>query len=574
MRSRGRPSVPGRGVAPLSGSRATPCRAPRTTWAGKNQRRTNSPSGLAARQGFWARPVVPRHEPVGSGTEDEVGQDMEHRATKNEAYRAVKGPRMLLRDISPRMTSCRSARKVSPERAQRQSSAARPDLPVPIYQELMQSVEPAFDPLQSLGRFGHRSTEMDAPTFLPWDLDSGTRLAARAARTAADLVGPTRGSSPAAPTARARCSSRASGTKWRLSGSNGSSDADRGRRRPMTRANTAGRTSSVASVDGGQPADHRPAERGGLLAALAQAQRHRHHAGDHGAGWSSGSAAAGRRRPSTAASRAERPAPAAPLGERDQQDGVGHRHADGHDRPHERLEVERRPGQPAARATTPASTAGTVATATSASRTDWKYAVSSRKMTTTDDRQADRQPAEHLPHRRDLAADVDLHPLGGVAGRARRPRRPGRRPGPGPRPRCWPSGSPAAACCSGRPRRASCPRVTSATSRSSSGGPPLRLTGIGLDVARPSSSAAAGSRPAPGSRCRSSGRASSSGTTNRLDDVAATSDRATSSAVTPLEAGLLAVDRRPRPSGSRAPGRTAGRAATGSSASSSRTFSA
>ena len=43
MRSRGRPSVPGRGSAPLSGSRATPCRAPRTTWPGKNQRRTNSP---------------------------------------------------------------------------------------------------------------------------------------------------------------------------------------------------------------------------------------------------------------------------------------------------------------------------------------------------------------------------------------------------------------------------------------------------------------------------------------------------------------------------------------------------
>ena len=65
--------------------------------------------------------------------------------------------------------------------------------------------------------------------------------------------------------------------------------------------------------------------------------------------------------------------------------------------------------------------------------------------------------------------------------------------------------------------------------------------------------------PRPGSRQKF-------GTTNRLDEVAATSERATSSAVTPLSAGLLAVDAARRRSDSPATGRTAGRAATGSAA--------
>ena len=71
--------------------------------------------------------------------------------------------------------------------------------------------------------------------------------------------------------------------------------------------------------------------------------------------------------------------------------------------------------------TTPATTAGVVETTTSASRTDWKLAVSSSRMTTIGHPQADRQPAEHLLHRGDLPADVDGRPLGRLAGPRDRP---------------------------------------------------------------------------------------------------------------------------------------------------------
>ena len=53
--------------------------------------------------------------------------------------------------------------------------------------------------------------------------------------------------------------------------------------RPITRAKTAGSTNKRGQGGGGQPADDGPAERGRLVAALAEAQGHRHHAGDHGA---------------------------------------------------------------------------------------------------------------------------------------------------------------------------------------------------------------------------------------------------------------------------------------------------
>ena len=286
-----------------------------------------------------------------------------------------------------------------------------------------------------------------------------------------------RGRSPAAPTARARCSSRASRTKWRLSGSNGSSEADSPAGPAHDEGEDGRQDEQRRERRGDQAADDGPAERGGLLAPFAEAQGHRHHAGDHRAAGHQDRPQRGRRRPSTAASRRGQPVAAAALGEGDQQDRVGHRHADGHDRADERLDVERRAGEPAAPATTPASTAGTVATATSASRTDWKLAVSSRKITTTDDRQADRQsPLSISLHRR-------------RSGRGRRPRRPsaaspaaldGLRDLAGDAAevlarRCSRSGSPTASCCSGRTGRASCPGWTSATSRSSSGGAAVAL---------------------------------------------------------------------------------------------------
>ena len=87
--------------------------------------------------------------------------------------------------------------------------------------------------------------------------------------------------------------------------------------------------------------------------------------------------------PTAAASSTWAPPIAIALGEGDEQDRVRDRHADRHDRAHERLDVERRPGDPSAQTATPASTAGIVSTTASDSRNDWKFAVSSRKMTTT-----------------------------------------------------------------------------------------------------------------------------------------------------------------------------------------------
>ena len=106
------------------------------------------------------------------------------------------------------------------------------------------------------------------------------------------------------------------------------------------------------------------------------------------------------------------------------------------------------------------------------------------------------------------------------------------------------------------------PSSTWATSRSSSGvpaGPPA--SGTIADLARPSPCAAAGSRPAPGSRCRSSGRASSSarrtGSTTWPPPATGRPPRPSRRSARPARGRSSR-----RPSGSRAPGRTAGRAAT------------
>ncbi len=97
---------------------------------------------------------------------------------------------------------------------------------------------------------------------------------------------------------------------------------------------------------GDQAADDRPAQRGRLLAALAQAQGHRHHAGGHGAAGHEDRPQPAQRAFDGGRVRSGPLLAAMPLGEGDQQDRVGHRHADGHDRAHERLEVDRRAGEP------------------------------------------------------------------------------------------------------------------------------------------------------------------------------------------------------------------------------------
>ena len=57
--------------------------------------------------------------------------------------------------------------------------------------------------------------------------------------------------------------------------------------------------------------------------------------------------------------------------------------------------------------TTPASTAGTVEMTTNASRSDWKFAASSRKMTTTATSSPTAMFLKRVAHRRDLAANGD-----------------------------------------------------------------------------------------------------------------------------------------------------------------------
>ena len=58
--------------------------------------------------------------------------------------------------------------------------------------------------------------------------------------------------------------------------------------------------------------------------------------------------------------------------------------------------------------TTPASTAGTVETTASARRNDWKFAASSRKITTTATSRPERKPSSSSLQRHDLAAHVDV----------------------------------------------------------------------------------------------------------------------------------------------------------------------
>ena len=255
---------------------------------------------------------------------------------------------------------------------------------------------------------------------------------------------------------------------------------------------------------GDQAADDGPAQRGGLLAALAQAQRHRHHAGDHGA-------AGHQDRP--------QPAPGAVHG------GLGRRRS--------ALAAMR-----SAKVTSRMALAIATPMAMIAPMNDWMFSV----VPVDQQRHAPRPRSPPAPSRRPRQRQPQRLEVGGQQqedrrppararpsarprehlaasappGRAPRPshaarrrrRRPAMacvdaagRPGPGPRPRCWRSCSPAAACCSGRTRPASVPSPTSGHVAQQQLAVALVLDRHHADLGRPSSSAAAASRPAPGSRC-------------------------------------------------------------------------
>src|SRR5882672_6802567 len=94
-----------------------------------------------------------------------------------------------------------------------------------------------------------------------------------------------------------------------------------------------------------ETADHRTPQRSTLLSALAQAQRHGHHPGQH-------RETCHQDRTQTASCAFYCRLPwlatlnAAALSESHEQDGVCHGHANRHDRAHEGLNVERGPGEP------------------------------------------------------------------------------------------------------------------------------------------------------------------------------------------------------------------------------------
>ena len=142
------------------------------------------------------------------------------------------------------------------------------------------------------------------------------------------------------------CRRHGSGRSERSAGSKGSIDADRRPAPACSDGEDGGEDGQGGQGRGRQAADDGAPQGRRLLAPLAPAQGHGDHAGDHGA-----TRHEDRPEPSPRPRQGGR-APArllacdVPFGERHQQDRVGHGHADRHDRPHERLEVDGRSGQP------------------------------------------------------------------------------------------------------------------------------------------------------------------------------------------------------------------------------------
>ena len=248
---------------------------------------------------------------------------------------------------------------------------------------------------------------------------------------------PARSARPRAVAVRGRVDgSPPHGRSSGLSGSSGSSEADC-RPAPTLDEGEDGRQDEQRREGrGDQPADDGPAERGGLLAPLAPAQGH----GTMPAIMAQLVIRIGRSRPcapSTAAvPRSAAVLAAMPLGEGHQQDRVGDRHADRHDRPHERLEVDASSRSARGRRPRRQTTAGAVETATRASRTDWKFAVSRSRMTTIDIAEADAQARGASPRIGTICPRTStVDPLG----RAPRPARWPARRWPATRPRSSPA---------------------------------------------------------------------------------------------------------------------------------------
>ena len=335
---------------------------------------------------------------------------------------------------------------------------------------------------------------------------------------------------------------------------------------------TEGSTISVASVAAARPPiTARPS--GAVASAPSpKRQRHRHHAGDHRrAGHQHGRM---RARAASMAAVERRAARAARLlGEGHQQDGVGHRDADRHDRAHERLHVQRRAGHgaasaprrpaPPARSTPPRARAA----ATGSSR---RAAGRSRRPRPPDPAVTFR---ERLAHRGDLAAHRDRRAARRLAGARDRLLDAARRApevlaGDVGRERHHALPVEAVvladdrrvARCARRRRAAvgdRARRVTGTTRRSS------RVVIRGCGTCTCTWNAMPRARVGP--VVRRDEAAGRGGGGERAADLVDGDAELT---------GQLADRRRPGSPGSRAPGRTAGRAAPGSCASSSRTLAA
>ena len=149
------------------------------------------------------------------------------------------------------------------------------------------------------------------------------------------------------PSARERYAARCAASPTpKADGSSGSSDAERRCARALNdRKHRRQHEQSRDAWRASKSTDDRTAQRRRLLAALTKAERQRQHARDHREARHQDRTQPTRGAVDGSDDRVV-PAETATLGECHEQNRVGHRHADGHDRAHERLNVQRRPREP------------------------------------------------------------------------------------------------------------------------------------------------------------------------------------------------------------------------------------
>ncbi len=121
-----------------------------------------------------------------------------------------------------------------------------------------------------------------------------------------------------------------------------------------------------------------PGRAGRSARPLAEAERHRQHADDHRQRPSSAPAAGGSGRLPAAASSGRLALVPLLVGERDQQNAVRRRHADGHDRPHQRRHAERRLASGRASRRCPTNAPGSAVMMMNGSSQLWKFTTISR----------------------------------------------------------------------------------------------------------------------------------------------------------------------------------------------------